>query len=359
MAAAGISFSAPSRPRSAPGRPRAQRSVPRAGAGASGADRQALPAEQVAGIQRSRLLSAAIRTMEELGYAETNVAHITGRARVSRRTFYEQFANREECLAAALEGVVALIEHELAAASLEDLPWRERVRGGLWTILSFLDREPELARVLIVEALRGGDPVRALRERVLARLAAVVDEGRRGGSRASSAGALTAEGLVGAALAIVHARLANGSDAPLRDLLGETMGLIVLPYLGAAAARHEQTRALPRPDERAARDRGRRAGPGGDLLEGLPMRLTYRTLRVLECASASPGLSNRALATAAGIADQGQVSKLLARLERLGLLANDGAGHLKGEPNAWKLTADGERVVRGVRARLIDGRRAA
>jgi hypothetical protein len=44
---------------------------------------------------------------------------------------------------------------------------------------------------------------------------------------------------------------------------------------------------------------------------------------------------------AAGIADQGQISKLLARLHSLGLLENTGGDHAKGEPNAWHLTARG------------------
>ena len=96
---------------------------------------------------------------------------ITRRARVSRRTFYELFANREECLAAVLEDVVGLIGGEVAAAGLEGLAWRERVRGGLWVILSFLDREPALARVCVVQALRGGPAVLERREEILAGLA--------------------------------------------------------------------------------------------------------------------------------------------------------------------------------------------
>src|ERR1700691_406433 len=60
---------------------------------------EVLSYEQVAEIQRSRLLAVAVRAIEELGYTRATVAHITRRARVSRRTFYELFANREECLA--------------------------------------------------------------------------------------------------------------------------------------------------------------------------------------------------------------------------------------------------------------------
>ena len=62
-----------------------------------------------------------------------------------------------------------------------------------------------------------------------------------------------------------------------------------------------------------------------------------------------PGASNRQVAECAGIQDPGQVSKLLARLERLGLLVNTGEGHAKGEPNAWTLTAKGEQVAQSIR----------
>jgi hypothetical protein len=58
-----------------------------------------------------------------------------------------------------------------------------------------------------------------------------------------------------------------------------------------------------------------------------------------------PGASNRQIADYAGIQDQGQVSKLLARLQRLGLITNASGGHLKGEPNAWALTALGQQVA--------------
>ncbi len=74
------------------------------------------------------------------------------------------------------------------------------------------------------------------------------------------------------------------------------------------------------------------------------MRLTYRTVRVLLAISANPDASNRQVATAAGISDQGQISKLLTRLQSLGLIQNGGGDHAKGEPNAWTLTAKGQEV---------------
>ena len=115
----------------------------------------------MADIQRSRLLAAAVRAVDELGWANTTVADIVARSRISRRTFYETFANREECLAAVFEDILGVIAGELAGAGLEGLVWRERVRRGLWTILAFFDREPVLARVCVVQALSGGPGVLA------------------------------------------------------------------------------------------------------------------------------------------------------------------------------------------------------
>ena len=74
------------------------------------------------------------------------------------------------------------------------------------------------------------------------------------------------------------------------------------------------------------------------------MRLTYRTVRVLMAVAEHPGASNRAIGMTAGIPDQGQASKLLARLRRLGLIQNKGGDPARGEPNAWTLTTTGHDV---------------
>ncbi len=267
------------------------------------------PREQVSELQRVRLLAAAVAVFDELGYARASVAHITARARVSRRTFYDLFSNREECLGAVVEEAVGLIAGELAAANLGGLAWRERVRVGLWTILSFFDREPALARVCVVQALRCGPEVLARRDEILAGVAAVVDEGRLESARGEQCTPLTAEGVVGAAFAIVYARLLRGEREPLTGLLGELMGMIVLPYRGAAAARRELTRPAPagRVRATAAPSKGERAVD--DPLQGVSIRLTYRTVRVLEGVSRRPGASNRQVAERAGIQDPGQISE--------------------------------------------------
>jgi hypothetical protein len=159
--------------------------------------------------------------------------------------------------------------------------------------------------------------------------------------------------LVGAVFGIVYGRLLRGEHEPLTRLFKELMGMILLPYLGPAAARKEQARLVPAP--LAASDASDvLAGEGyeRDPLADLPMRLTYRTARVIEVLLTCPGVSNRVVGERSGVSDQGQISRLLARLERLGLAQNTGAGHIRGEANAWTLTATGRRVAQSIGAHV-------
>ncbi len=57
---------------------------------------------RVTEIQRSRMLAAAIEAVEEVGYARMTVAQVISRAKVSRKTFYDVFIDREDCFLAAL-----------------------------------------------------------------------------------------------------------------------------------------------------------------------------------------------------------------------------------------------------------------
>jgi len=187
------------------------------------------------------------------------------------------------------------------------------------------------------------------RAEVQAALWEVIDHGRAEGAAVrTDPPAVMAEGVVGAVLTVIQTRLlAQDSDPPderpVIELFGSLMSLIVLPYLGSGAARRELTR--PAPISRGAA--GGSAAPGSRF-EDHGVRLTYRTGRVLTAIAHYPGASNREIAERAGIVDQGQISKLLARLEGAGVIVNLSEGTSRGAPNAWRLTELGERVEHGV-----------
>jgi AcrR family transcriptional regulator len=295
----------------------------------------------VAQIQRARMITAMVELARDRGVGQVTVSHIVDRAGVSRRTFYDLFDDREACFMAAFEEAVQRAATGVLPAIQAPGAWRESIRAGLGALLEFVDDEPLLGALCVVDALGAGPRALGRRTEVLELLIDAVDEGREECKGALSPTRLTAEGVVGAILAILHARIAAGDTRPMVELLGPLMGMIVLPYCGPAVARRELSQAPPR---------RRRVPPReGDPLRDLDMRLTYRTVRVLGAVASSPGASNRMIADASGIADPGQISKLLDRLRRRGLIDNHCASASQGEANAWRLTTWGEEIEQAIR----------
>ena len=294
------------------------------------------------------MIAAAVQAVEEVGYARMTVAQVIARAKVSRKTFYDVFVDREDCFLAAFERAVAQMRLLVVEAYEAEANWREGIRAALTRMLQFMDEEPGLARLCVLEALGAGPRALEVRARVLDELAAVVDHGRSvGGAGTREPPQVTAEGIVGAVFAVIHTRLLEQRPEPFARLIGPLMSMIVLPYLGVRAASKE----LSRPTPRARRPRRPGSSRSNDPLEGLQMRLTYRTVRVLVVVGSRPGASNREIAEGSGIADQGQISKLLTRLQRLQLVVNRGGGQQRGAANAWYLTERGAEVERAARPR--------
>ena len=329
-----------------------------------------MPRSHVTEVQRARLLGAAARIVGEQSYDNMSVAQIVSGAGVSRRTFYEQFEGREDCFLALFDAALARMRTLVEDAVTGHDSWSESVRAGLSALLELLYEEPGLALLLVVDALGAGPRVLERRACTLNELGQAIDRGRHESGVGQEVPPLTAEGVVGAIFGVIHARLlehdtrslpldgASRSTAHSRStehsssliaLLNPLMGMIVLPYLGHVAAAKELARPLPKTTHSNKQSRARQS-PTEDPLAGLDMRLTYRTLRVLTAIAANPGASNRQVADAAGVNDQGQISKLLARLERFALIANTGEGHPKGEANSWTLTPRGKDINTTIQA---------
>jgi AcrR family transcriptional regulator len=295
-------------------------------------------------LQRQRILLAMASVTYRDGFSEVTVAKVLDIARVGRRTFYEIFDDREDCLLAVFDYAVSLAQLRVRPAFEAEHAWADRVRAGLFALLSFFDDEPELACVCVVHSFAGGPELLARRSQLLGQLTQIVDGGRDARTTTSEISPLTAEGVLGAVFSVVHTRIAQADNEPLSDLLNPLMAIVVLPYLGARGAKRELSR--PRPRAPGAAPKSSFADP----LQGIAIRMTYRTGCVLSAIAEEPGASNREVAEAAGVKDPGQISKLLARLEGLQLLHNGGPGHAEGSANAWTLTAKGFALTRALGA---------
>jgi AcrR family transcriptional regulator len=136
--------------------------------------RHAAPREVVAESQRERLLVAMADATAAKGYANVAVADVIERAKVSRRSFYEHFANKEECFLVAYDaGVAAMLEAiGQAEAEAEAGPGlMAGVRAGTEVYLQLLADNPAFARTFLIEVLGAGPAALARRDAVHRRFA--------------------------------------------------------------------------------------------------------------------------------------------------------------------------------------------
>lgn len=111
---------------------------------------------EISASQRGRLLVAMADVVAEHGYAPTTVADVVKAAGVSRRTFYEHFADKEACFLAAYEHGADAMVAELRERLGRDETWRERVEDLLDVFLGSLASEPGFARAFLVEVWAAG-----------------------------------------------------------------------------------------------------------------------------------------------------------------------------------------------------------
>jgi AcrR family transcriptional regulator len=206
--------------------------------GKSSSGARKLPSDLIRAIQRERLIVAMLSAVAELGYLETNVQDVIDRAGVSRPTFYEHFANKEDCFLAAFDSSARRLRNELESAARKggDV-WRDRVRYGLEALLRFAIREPDTARTLVVEARAASATAVRRRVELLDEFARCLDDQVRELLPAPpSQTSVTASGIVGGVESLLYSRLCRQEYDQLESLLPALMYFVVLPYEGHEAA---------------------------------------------------------------------------------------------------------------------------
>lgn len=295
-------------------------------------------------MQRKRILDATVGEVGERGLQSVTIAGVVARAGVSRSTFYELFGDLDVCILAVLREVTSRSTGLISEALAQEPRWQDGVLAALAALLTFLDREPLLARVFLVETLAGSPAVLKHRASELALLNPLVDAGRKQGQAKREPPELAAEASVASITGILHTRLVTGEAPPFIGLLGQLVGLVVAPYLDPSQVVHEIDRGEAM--ARVLANEGSSHGPSSKGRARIPAGLrhpgAYRARSCVIFLAANPGASNKAVAAGIGVSSLGQVSELLKRLAALGLLAKHSGG--TGHANAWWLTAYGEQA---------------
>jgi AcrR family transcriptional regulator len=171
---------------------------------------------------RSRLLDALTLALTDQAYADVTIADIVARARVSRRTFYEQFDNKDACLLALCERLSEQILGLIAAGYDPTADWVEQLNRVTDTYLQALQMQPALVRTLYTELMQLGDVGLAVRRRISERFAMFLimqvelARVREPGKRSLSPALATA--IVGGANELILQAIEDGRADRLSDL---------------------------------------------------------------------------------------------------------------------------------------------
>lgn len=209
--------------------------------------RHLIPRDFVSQNQRERMLLATAELVAERGYQKTTIELIAKTARVALVTFYEHFANKEECFLAAFDENVAAAGEVFAELLDPEQPWVDQISTGLEVLLEMVVSEQARAKLCIVEAQAAGTESLARYQSMLERVAPKLREGRELNPRASRLPDGLEVAIAGGLMWLVHQRLVSDRVDDLMALLPEMLQVTLTPYVGeveaARAAEAAQARA--------------------------------------------------------------------------------------------------------------------
>jgi AcrR family transcriptional regulator len=198
--------------------------------------RHGLSRSFVARNQRERILAAVALASAEVGFARMSVDDIVRRAGVSRRTFYEQFDNKEAAFFEAFDEAASRLVSSVRAAYKDETTFDGRVIAGFRALLEVLAATPTFAHMCIVDVLAAGPEALERRRSVMTEFANLIEEASHLAPRIAPLPAMTAETIVGGVYEALFRRISSGETAALPSLLPDLMESALLPYLGEEAA---------------------------------------------------------------------------------------------------------------------------
>ncbi|HEY3865869.1 MAG TPA: TetR/AcrR family transcriptional regulator [Solirubrobacteraceae bacterium] len=189
------------------------------------------------GDPRRQIFDAMIETVAQRGYDRTTIERVLHVAQIPAPVFDEHFEDKQDCFLHALDKLIGRLEQILLARVRWSAPWPERIQMGLRALLVELAEHPDSARVAMVECLSTGEAALARLRSALARLVAILDEGRAYAAERGSPGIeylppQISTAVVGGIAAIVHRQVLEDRTAELPLMLGDLLYFALLPYLG-------------------------------------------------------------------------------------------------------------------------------
>ena len=203
----------------------------------------ALPQEVVEAHQRERLIAAVAPAMAEKGYAKLTVKDLIDGAGVSRRTFYQLFGDKLECVFAAHHAAFSRLNSIIVDACASQSDWPDGVVAAIEGALDFAIAHPDETRLILISS-QASEPTLARRGRASHdQLAGLLRSGRQRHETAGTPLPSVEQAIVGAAMSVVADCLLADEADRLPELAPELAQIVLTPYVGEEAARKAATGA--------------------------------------------------------------------------------------------------------------------
>ena len=125
--------------------------------------------EQMRLQQRLRLRVAMIEAIDASGYRETRVADVIARAGVSRKTFYENFDNKQDCLLSTFDAIAAQLARRIEQVFRDTDGWPDGIEAAIAALFTSAIENPGALRLSLLEIATVGPPGIERRERAMMR----------------------------------------------------------------------------------------------------------------------------------------------------------------------------------------------
>ena len=183
----------------------------------------------VAHSERGWILIGMAECCAAKGYEATTTGDICAEAGVSPTSFEELFADKGECLGAAMESLLEEAWRQLDGVQAPGKSWARELSDGVAALLSLLSERPAFARMALIEAPVAGGRAGTLYASGKAALVAQVERGRNQAENDVPASAGRAA-LAGAE-ALVVGQILAGKAEQLGDLAPEVTYMLLAPYM--------------------------------------------------------------------------------------------------------------------------------
>lgn len=188
-----------------------------------------MPAAEVLEVQRQRMLKAMTEVVTRKGYAATTIRDLLDQSGLSRRTFYDLYADKEDCYLATFRTVADQLDDRIVAAFQSGATAEDQIRLAIEKLAAFCVDEPDAACAVLVESLAAGQSGRDMRNELIERVAELLQPALSELRPDGAGAALVARATVGGIFELLYGPLARHDAERLRDLAEQIGELPLVP----------------------------------------------------------------------------------------------------------------------------------